>query len=156
MSVGSAIFGKLTGDCAAVTDTDLIAAAALVATLIEDRIIPLRAFQKQAIPLVAYQIDTSNYDKTYNGPSGLSSHEVTVACIADDFDGAEQLAGAVVTVLNSRKTAAIGTDARYELWGDQLVNTCVVDDVGDAEEFTIESGAKAIRKDIHITIWLGT
>ncbi len=154
MSVGTALFGRLTGDCDAITDSAQIAAATVVTDLIDDRIIPLRALPKTTIPLIAYQTDTSNYDKNYNGPSGFSSHEVTVACVGNDYDEAEQLGNAVVTLLSLKKTAAAGTDNRYESWGSQNVNACFIDDVGDAEETAIEIDSRVFRKDIKITIWL--
>lgn len=131
MSVGEAIFGKLTDD-------------PTVSGLLGDRVYPLQAVQFSRFPLAAYEFGDSQYDQTYSGPSGLSSHAGTIACVGLTFDSAEALGNAVRTLINGQK----GT------WGGVTVLGCFVNDVGDALESAVETGQNVWRKDLAVTLWI--
>jgi hypothetical protein len=130
-SAGRAIYGKLTATTA-------------VAALISTRVYPSQAVQFAAFPLVAYDVTDSEYDQTYAGPSGLSSHVITLSCVGLTHDSAEAVAEAVITAVN----AATGT------WGGVIVRGCFVNDVGDALETIMETEKRVWRKDVRATLWI--
>lgn len=131
MSVGAAIYGKLTADLA---DT------------IGDRVFPAKAVQFKARPLVAYDVTRSDYDRHYQGASGLSSHDVTLSCVGDDYDSTEALALAVRELIDNGAGA----------WGGVTVQGCFVTDVGDSSEFEVETDVVVWQKDITLNVWIAS
>jgi hypothetical protein len=136
MSAGKAIYGKLT------TTPEVTAILADAGGV--PGVFPSKAVQFSAFPLIAYGITQGTNDVAFDASQGLSSHNMTVACVGETYDSAEALGDAAVAALNGGS----GT------WGGQTVQGCFVESVADAEEVEIENERIVWRKDVQVLIWI--